>query len=303
MTLSKHVATCVLVIGVAATAATAAYGMHFSSWGQASLVAGVNTTFADGCPIESPDGLRLYMASNRPGGQGGLDIWVARRDSGDAAWGTPENLGAAINSSVDDFCPTPVPGHGLFFVSRREPASCGTSDSDIYFSRLSPMHGWSEPRHLGCAPGGPNTSSDEQGPSYFEAGGRAYLYYSSGPDIFASEVQADGTFGPGQAVDELNSSAVDIQPNVRKDGLEIVFASNRAPAGTQDVYTASRSDAGDPWSAPTRLGENVNTVDKGETRPSFSRDGSWLYFGRNPGPVGSNDIFVATREKVSGGGD
>jgi Tol biopolymer transport system component len=281
--------------------AGAAYAMHFTDWGQAQLVAGVNTNFGDGCPIESPDGLSLYMASNRsPGGQGGLDIWVAHRESEDAAWGTPENLGPAINSAADDFCPTPAPGNGLFFVSRREPGSCGTSDSDIYFSRRNP-HGWSEPRHLGCGANGPNTSGDEQGPSYFEADGKGYLYYSAGPDVYVSEEFADGTFGSGQAVAELNSSALDIQPNVRKDGLEVVFASNRA--GTQDVYTSSRSDAGDAWSAPAALGGNVNTPDKAETRPSFSRDGSRLYFGRNPGPIGSNDIFVATREKVSGTGN
>ena len=34
----------------------------------------LNTTTLDGCPIEASDGLSLYIASNRPGGIGGLDI-------------------------------------------------------------------------------------------------------------------------------------------------------------------------------------------------------------------------------------
>jgi hypothetical protein len=34
----------------------------------------VNTEFLDGCPIQAPDGLSLYMATNRPGGLGGMDI-------------------------------------------------------------------------------------------------------------------------------------------------------------------------------------------------------------------------------------
>jgi len=53
--------------------ASVANAEHFSGWGSAQKVdeiAGnsteVNTTSIDGCPIQSPDGLSLYMASNRP---------------------------------------------------------------------------------------------------------------------------------------------------------------------------------------------------------------------------------------------
>ena len=66
----------------------------------------------------------------------GPDIWVARRESTESAFGAPENLGAPINSTADDFCPTPVRGSGLFFVSRRATAErCGLGD--IYFARRS----------------------------------------------------------------------------------------------------------------------------------------------------------------------
>jgi hypothetical protein len=42
----------------------------------------------------------------------------------------------------------------------------------------------------GCpieSPDGPNSALDELGPSYVEVGGRALLYFSSGPDIYVSE--------------------------------------------------------------------------------------------------------------------
>src|SRR5262245_42742447 len=68
----------------------------------------LNTPSVDGCPIQSPDGLSIYMASNRPGGKGGLDIWVATRSSTSAPFGAPQNLGEPVNSAADDFCPTPV---------------------------------------------------------------------------------------------------------------------------------------------------------------------------------------------------
>ncbi|MQA91666.1 MAG: hypothetical protein GEU90_15815 [Gemmatimonas sp.] len=303
----------VAVVAIAAlvgSLASMAHAARYSAWESAQKVdeiggnsSEVNTTFTDGCPIQSPDGLSLYMASNRPRFVGDtrtdLDIWVAHRASTDAPWSAPVNLGEPVNSAADDFCPTPVRGKGLFFVSREVlPGSCGMGD--IYFSRLSPEHGWSEPAHLGCqADGGPNTALDEQGPSYVEAGGEALLYFSSGPDIYVSERQADGSFGPPAPVAELNSAASEIQPNVRKNGLEIVFASNRAGAGAQggqDVWMATRGSIDEPWSTPVNAGVAVNTA-ANETRPSFSRDALTLYFGRAPGPEGSSDIYVTTRNK------
>src|SRR5690606_5427708 len=45
----------------------------------------------------SPDGQRLYFASNRPGGKGGFDLYVSQRTP-DGDWGRPSNLGSPVNS-------------------------------------------------------------------------------------------------------------------------------------------------------------------------------------------------------------
>jgi WD40-like Beta Propeller Repeat len=299
-----------VVTAVASLAATAAAGPHFSDWSPAQKVdeiAGnnseLNTSSLDGCPIESPDGLSLYIASNRPGGRGGLDIWVATRASERAPWGAPVNLPEPINSASDDFCPTPIHGKGLLFVSRRvvEGVTCGLGD--IYFTRRNPAHGWSEPQHLGCDPAGPNSALDEQGPSYVQ--GRLYFSRSTLPpgntgELYVSEKQGNMSFGAASPIVELNDAAAnDIQPNVRKDGREIVFSSNRAGGlGGQDIWSATRQSVDDSWSAPVNLGPTVNTA-AAESRPSFSWDAETLYFGRAPGPEGSSDIYITTREKVA----
>lgn len=276
---------------------------QFSSWAVPQLVNqtndtdSVNTTNFEGCAMQSPDGLSLYFASKRPRVDANdvvhtdRDIYVAHRASTSDPWGTAENLGAPINTAADEFCPTPVRGGGLFFVSKR------AGGGDIYFTRLNPDHGWSDPVNLG-----PNVNDPvltEAGPSYFEADGNAYLYFSSGgaantSDIFVSQQLPDGSFGPRTAVAELNSASDDFRPNVRKDGLEVVFDSNRpGGAGGLDIRTATRASTSDPWSTPTNL-TVVNTAGN-EARASFSWDGSTLYFGRSPGAVGSSDIYVATR--------
>lgn len=266
----------------------------------------LNTPSQDGCPIQSPDGLSLYIASNRPGGKGGLDIWVATRATTSAPWGAPQNLGEPVNSAADDFCPTPVGKGGLFFVSREAlPGACG--QGDIYFTHRNSTGTWAEPNRLLCAPAGPNSELDEQGPSWVDVSGKLrgpkHLYFSRSSaspsvpgEIFMSTRQAGARFGPATPVAELNDTAAnDIQPNVRADGLEVVLSSSRAGGlGTQDLWVATRASVTAPWSTPVNLGPAVNTA-AAETRPSLSRDGKQLLFGRAPGPEGSGDIYVTTR--------
>ena len=156
----------------------------------------LNTPSMDGCPIQSPDGLSLYMASNRPGGVGLLDIWVARRPTTDAPWGAPENLGEPVNSASDDFCPTPIRGGGLFFVSREAlPGSCGLGD--IYFTRYTRprLERAEEPRLRARRP---EQRARRAGPVVREPGRKASLYFSRSSaavpgDIFVSQGLAGGT--------------------------------------------------------------------------------------------------------------
>ncbi len=297
---------------------------HGGGWTLAAPVAGVNTAAAEGCPIETPDGRSLLFASNRANGYGGNDIWVADRPSSDAPWGEPRNLeepanpsAAAffVNSPAADFCPTPVGGRSLLFVSERTTpdangvAPCGSGD--MYISRQSPAGGWSAPLNLGCFPDGPNFPGAERSPSLVETWYGTYLFYSStgttgNHDIYASRLDADGRFGPGRVVERLSTAAADLMPNVRarRDGaFEIVFSSNRAtwgpgdslPAfGGQDVYTALSWFPPQQWTAPRNLGGNVNT-DMDEQRATLSADGVRLYFGRGTAAVPS-DIYVSERD-------
>ena len=291
----------------------AAAALQQSTWATAQKIdtmgghsSEVNTPSLDGCPIQSPDGLSLYIASNRPGGRGGLDIWVATRASTSGAWGAPQNLGEPVNSAADDFCPTPVGKKGLFFVSREAlPGACG--QGDIYYTHQTGNGAWKEPERLLCAPAGPNSELDEQGPSWVDVSGKLrgkkMLYFSRSSvtpnvpgEIYVSERQNGARFGTASAVGELNDAAAnDIQPNIRANGLEVVFSSNRAGTlGTQDIWVATRATLNDRWSAPVNVGSVVNTA-AAESRPSLSQDGGQLLFGRAPGPEGSSDIYVTTR--------
>jgi Tol biopolymer transport system component len=275
----------------------------FNSWGPAASLESIpgtstelNTPSLEGCPFLSSDGLKLYMASNRPGGQGGIDIWVAERASAEEPFGAPANVGEPINSPANDFCPSPLrDGKGFLFVSNR-PDGCG--GTDIY----DPEHGWQAPENLGCEV---NSSADEAGPVLvFTEPGPPTLFFSSarvggpgGINLYLSRMVGAWSFGLPELIPGVNTDADDMQPYVRRDGRELVFASNRSGGqGNFDIWSASRDSIADPWSIPVNLGLNVNSV-ASESRPSLSWDGTMLLFGTTrSGVEGASDIFYSTRE-------
>ncbi|HET6628456.1 MAG TPA: hypothetical protein VFG91_01650 [Woeseiaceae bacterium] len=301
------------LLGLAQVATAGPPASHrFSGWFDAMPVENVNSTAADGCPIESPDGLSLYIASKRsdPMSPDGNDIWAADRASKDAPFGEPVSLGAPVNSAANDFCPTPLDGRFLMFVSERPgPDTCNAhrGSGDIYMIRQNAAGDWAEPQHLGCLETGtgPNTAGAEFSPSLVTLRKGTFLYFSStvsgNMDIYVSRLGDDGVFGPPSPVQALNTEFDDRMPSVSADGLEVVFSSNRpvdangtVSFGGFDVYVSTRSSPNGRWSAPINLGDNVNSGGS-ETRSSLSRDMERLYFGRD------GEIYSSTREKLKPG--
>lgn len=308
MSALKRVLVLSLVAGVVAGAALAASG-DYGSWSQAFRVEsipgtdpGFNGASLDGCPFVSRDGKTFYMASNRPGGLGGIDIWVSKRASVDDPWGAPANVGAPVNSEANDFCPTiSRDGHLFYFVSNRA-GGCG--GDDIYTTRLR-ADGWDPVENLGCEV---NSSANEASPFPLpERADGPVLYFSStrsgGGDLFRSESHG-GIFGPAESFAGVNSpTANDGQPNLRRDGLELFFFSTRPGGlGMQDLYSATRASVREPWSTPVNLGPLVNSAAP-DTRPSLSWGGTTLYFGSGrAGGEGDSDHYVTTRAALGGSG-
>ena len=95
------------------------------------------------------DGLELYFSSNRSGGYGNYDLWMAGRSSRDADWDAPENLGPVINSSAVEAGPWLSPdGLELYYYIRTREGGYG--DDDIWVSRRSTLDSvWGAPVNLG----------------------------------------------------------------------------------------------------------------------------------------------------------
>ncbi|TBX23913.1 OmpA family protein [Jiulongibacter sediminis] len=69
-----------------------------------SLGEDINTKNTETTPFLASDDYTLYFASDRKGGQGGVDIWVTKReDRSWKKWSKPINLGSKINTEKDDY--------------------------------------------------------------------------------------------------------------------------------------------------------------------------------------------------------
>lgn len=111
----------------------------------------------DSQPTISADGNLLYFASNRPGGQGGIDIWVTKKGF-DGEWGVPENLGPTVNTQYDEKSPfIHSDSQTLYFSSNGHP---GIGGYDIFYSRADATGKWKEPVNIGIPI---NTTGDDVG--------------------------------------------------------------------------------------------------------------------------------------------
>lgn len=75
-------------------------------YGEPQNITVLNTKYRESTPFISKDGQRLFFSSNRPGGYGGMDIYVCDRNGpGAGDWSAPFRLMAPLNSSGDDTHP------------------------------------------------------------------------------------------------------------------------------------------------------------------------------------------------------
>ncbi len=107
----------------------------------------VNTTNWEGSLSISVDGNKIFFSSDRPGGQGGKDLYVAFKQA-DGSWGKVKNLGDKINTKLDEDAPFIHPdGRTLVFSSEGHNTM---GDFDIFSSDMNDLDStWGAPVNLG----------------------------------------------------------------------------------------------------------------------------------------------------------
>lgn len=105
-------------------------------------------------PSVSNDGRRLYFSSNRPGGFGGMDLYVSTLING--KWSDPVNLGPKVNTDKNEIFPFIHADGKVYFASNGHK---GIGNLDI-FCTMKTDTGWLKPHNL---PEPINSRSDDFG--------------------------------------------------------------------------------------------------------------------------------------------
>jgi Tol biopolymer transport system component len=178
----------------------------------------------------SPDGLSLYFSSDRPGGSGGLDLWVATRPAKGSPWGKPVNLGPTVNSSAWDLSPREsADGLTLLFHSQR---AGGYGGEDIWMStRATKNDPWTAPVNLG--PVVNNGAND--GEAVLTPDGLTLFFNSDRPggsggyDLWVTTKPSihDAWRTPRNLGPSVNSRATEWCSSISSDGSTLYFASDR----------------------------------------------------------------------------
>ena len=135
-------------------------------WGTITEMPFNNNEYSCGHPAIANRGATMYFVSNMPGGQGGSDIWMVKKEG--EGWGAAVNLGATINTNANEMFPYMHNDSTLFYSSDGLP---GMGGLDIYSSQKTD-NGWTNPLNIGYPI---NTSHDDFGYILDKVGEKGYF--------------------------------------------------------------------------------------------------------------------------------
>lgn len=120
----------------------------------------------------------MLFSSDRPGGFGGKDIYIIKRDL-EGNWGKPSNLGPGVNTPYDEISPfLAADGRTLFYSSNNLESMGGFDIFSVEFDNK--VSNWGKPNNLGMPI---NSAADEDYFKISKDGLRAF-FSSARPDGF-----------------------------------------------------------------------------------------------------------------------
>ena len=255
-------------------------------FGKPTRIDELSELFADDDdPTVRSDGLEIYFNSNRSGLG---EIWGSTRSDPDDPWDAPQIV-TSLSSVGDDTTPQ-LSEDGLVMVlsSNRPPSAF----HDLWVSTRDDLGAaWSDPDRFTAASGpGEDWGGLLIGTDLLvctdRAGGVGLL------DIWQFPVDiAELSTGIPVNVGDLNTIADECTLSPSVNGLEVFWEHLEDGGDDWDLWTATRTDPGDPWEDPTVA--PVLSTDSGERDPWLVPSGDRLYFASDR--EGQWDLFVAER--------
>lgn len=141
----------------------------------------INSMYWEGSMSLSADHKKIFFASERTGGFGGKDIYVATKLA-DGTWGNIKNLGDKVNTPLDDDAPFIHPDGRTLVFSSKGHNSMG--DYDIFLSDIDEIDStWKKPTNIGY----PINTPDDDIYYFLSADGKRGYYSSAKPGGFGDK--------------------------------------------------------------------------------------------------------------------
>ncbi len=194
----------------------------------------INTRYHESSVCISSDGYYLYFASNRPGGEGGFDIYRANKEEGE--WSNVVNLGPIINTGQNEEAPYITMDGSILYFSSNGHETIG--NMDIIYSEISETGGWKDPYNIGAPI---NTTEDDLFYIYFNNTSTGYLSRDMAEgygknDLYRVQTGEDPVFAFNE-LDFLETKYVD-KGEIETDNIasSITYTSNEGLAAETADY-------------------------------------------------------------------
>jgi outer membrane protein OmpA-like peptidoglycan-associated protein len=154
------------------------------TWGAAQKLKEANSTSDEKGISFSADGTQMVVSSNRPDGNGGYDLYIAKSNNG--KFGKLTNLGKTVNSELDEVSPYFHPVDKRIYFSTNGNTKYGMGGFDIFFIQSDSGTAWSEPFTMGYPL---NKGGNEQNYYVVSEGVACYTALSENGDFDIFEIK------------------------------------------------------------------------------------------------------------------
>lgn len=245
----------------------------------------VNLTF-------SKDGLRAYLSI--PGGFGKQDHYTVQRSSIGAPWGSVTNLGAAFNTSENDWMAQESPDGLTLYFDRNE----GDLAKAVRPNLNTP---WTDPSVVISSDEFVNINvlhSFDYAPAV-SADGLTLIFQRNNINglMLSTRANTSANWSSPTALSHINAG-ITTHPALSPDELTLYFTSDRpGGVGSFDVYKAVRADTSVAWTSNT-----ISVVPVTEANTVYPDGGGFFalntlsFSSARPGGFGNHDSYYLAKQ-------
>ncbi len=233
----------------------------------------------------TPDELTITFGSNRSGGPGSVDAYIATRASTSDPWSAPSLINGVNTSGVDGRPHLTADGLTIYLEYQ---VNVNGSYDIVSSTRATTSAAFTAPSPVTPV----NTTISDTAPYVLPDHSAMYLVNSR---MLHRAARTGTTWGPPVVVTGTNLQAGDFDyPVVTPDELTLYFGSTRG-GQTYDIFVATRTSVVNGFDAPTRVAELSGGT--AETPGWISPDNCVIYFAREVGggAVADYDLFRAVK--------